>query len=254
MKVTEVEPPHAEGAPVLLLLNTPLQPPDTICAVAKKVANVWSTAVCVWQAGVVVLAGHNNEAPEVTDQLKVRVQVFDPHSPVATYVKTCSLLQPFEIIGPAVQTTVAGPHSLVAVTVASQTGKVAGLHPRLVVPVVQLSKTGAEAIFQVKVRVQVEVKPQAVTEKVNTLLRLQPFDTMPPSEQVIPVTLPHSLLAVTAPPNGAVCTLAQVGMAPGLQPRSNVLSQFANTGAVVTCQLKIRWQVLKLPQAAAFAT
>ena len=133
--------------------------------------------------------------------------------------------------------TVAGPHSLVAVMFGSQLGRLAGLQPRLVVPVVQLLKTGAVATFQLKVRVQVLVKPQAVTEKVNILERLQPLLVTAPSEQLIPPMLPHSLEAVTAPPKGAVCTSAQLGMVPGLQPRSKVLPQLANTGAVVTCQL-----------------
>ena len=139
------------------------------------------------------------------------------------------------MIIPAVHTTIASPHSLVAVTLASQPGKVDGLQPRSMRLVVQLSNTGNEATFQVKVLVQVDVKPQAVTEKVKTLLRLQPLDVTAPSEQVMPLTLPHSLLAVTAPPNGAVCTLAHVGIVAGLQPRSKVLSQLAKTGAVVTC-------------------
>lgn len=124
------------------------------------------------------------------------------------------------MIIPAVQTTVAGPHSLVAVTLASQVGKATGLQPRSMRPVVQLSNMGNDSTFHVKVLVQVEVNPQAVTENVNTLLRSQPFEVTAPSEQVMPPTLPHSLLAVTAPPNGAVCTLAQVGMVAGLQPRS----------------------------------
>lgn len=143
------------------------------------------------------------------------------------------------MIIPAVHVTVAGPHSLVAVILASQTGRATGLQPRSIIPVVQLSNTGNDATFHVKVLVQVEVKPQDVSEKVKTLVRLQPLDVTDPSEQVIPPTLPHWLLAVTAPPNGAVCTLAHVGMVAGLQPRSKVLSQLAKTGAVVSCQLYI---------------
>jgi hypothetical protein len=56
VKVTVVEPPQAEGAPVLLFVNTPLQPPlaETVANQAEKAA---FTAACVWHAGVVVLIG-----------------------------------------------------------------------------------------------------------------------------------------------------------------------------------------------------
>lgn len=105
----------------------------------------------------------------------------------------------------------------------------------------------------VKVRVQVVVKPQPVIVKVNTWLRLQPLFVTVPAEQVMSETLPHSLEAVMAPPKGVVWALTHVGKVAGLQPRSMVLSQLANTGAVVTCQLKILVQVLNVPQPDAFA-
>ena len=56
MNVTVVDPPQAEGAPVLLLVNTPLQPP-LADAVASHAANCAFTAACVWQAVAVVLVG-----------------------------------------------------------------------------------------------------------------------------------------------------------------------------------------------------
>jgi hypothetical protein len=56
MKVTFVEPPQALGAPVLLFVKTPLQPPMAL-AVANQVANAEFTAACVWQAAVVVFTG-----------------------------------------------------------------------------------------------------------------------------------------------------------------------------------------------------
>ena len=59
MNVTVVEPPQAEGAPVLLLVSTPLQPP-VLEAVANQVANAASTAACVWQAVTVVFTGQVN--------------------------------------------------------------------------------------------------------------------------------------------------------------------------------------------------
>lgn len=122
----------------------------------------------------------------------------------------------------------------------SQLGSVTGLHPKSVVPVVQLAKTGAGTSCQVKVRVQVLVRPQAVAVKVNTWERPQPLLVIEPAAQVMPVTAPHSLVAVTAPPKGAVCALVQLGRVAGLQPRSMVLLQLPNTGAVVSCQLKTR--------------
>jgi hypothetical protein len=153
---------------------------------------------------------------------------------------------------PGVHTTVAGPHSLEAVTLASQVGKV-GLQPRSVVPVVQLAKTGAVATCQVKVRVQVVVWPHPVAVRVNTWVRLQPLVVIAPAEQLID-KLPHSLVAVMAPPKPTWLILAQEGNVAGLQPRSMVLSQLENTGGVVTCQLKIRVQVAKEPQPIALAT
>lgn len=152
---------------------------------------------------------------------------------------------------PGVQTTVAAPHSLEAVTLASQEGKV-GLQPRSVVPLVQLAKTGAVATCQVKVRVQVAVCPHAVAVRVKTWVRLQPLLVIDPAEQLID-KLPHSLVAVMAPPKPAWLIVAQEGSVAGLQPRSMVLSQLLKTGAVVTCQLKILTQVLKVPQSAALA-
>jgi hypothetical protein len=100
---------------------------------------------------------------------------------------------------PAVQITDAAPHSLVAVTPGSQLGRVAGLQPRSVVLDVQLSKTGAVTACQVKVLVQVLVKPQPVAVMVNTWVRLQPLLVIVPAEQLVE-TLPHSLVAVMAPP------------------------------------------------------
>ena len=56
MKTTVVAPPHIGGTPVLLLVKTPLQPPDAE-AVASQFANAVLTSICVWQAAVVRLEG-----------------------------------------------------------------------------------------------------------------------------------------------------------------------------------------------------
>ncbi len=142
-------------------------------------------------------------------------------------------------MAPAVQFTVTAPHSLVAVMAGSQLGSTAGSQPRSVVPLVQLSKTGAVATVQVKVRVQVLVRPQAVAVIVKTWVRLHPLTVITPPVQLMD-TLPHSLVAVMAPPKSVWLIFAQEGNVAGLQPRSTVLSQLPNTGAVVTCQLNTR--------------
>ena len=74
---------------------------------------------------------------------------------------------------------------------------------------------GAVPCCQVNVRVQVVEKPQLVMEKVKTWERSQPLIETEPAEQVMP-TLPHSLVAVMAPPNGVVWTLEQLGSVDGL--------------------------------------
>lgn len=51
-----VEPPQAGGAPALLLVNTPLQPPVPE-AVANQSVKAVFTAAWVWQDAAVVLAG-----------------------------------------------------------------------------------------------------------------------------------------------------------------------------------------------------
>lgn len=56
VNITVVEPPHAGGAPMLLLVKTPLHPPDAD-ALANQELNAASMAVCVWHAATVVLVG-----------------------------------------------------------------------------------------------------------------------------------------------------------------------------------------------------
>ena len=56
MKVPVVLPPQAEGAPGLLFVNIPSQPP-LADAVANQFEKAFSTAVCVWQEAVVVVVG-----------------------------------------------------------------------------------------------------------------------------------------------------------------------------------------------------
>jgi hypothetical protein len=60
VNVTVVEPPHADGAPVLSFVNTPLHPPDPD-AVANHALKAEFTCACVKQAAVAVLTGHVND-------------------------------------------------------------------------------------------------------------------------------------------------------------------------------------------------
>jgi hypothetical protein len=70
VNVTVVEPPQAAGAPVLLLVKTPLQPPEAE-AVASQVAKAEFTAAWVWQAVVVVLVGQVSTIGGAAETVKV---------------------------------------------------------------------------------------------------------------------------------------------------------------------------------------
>ena len=74
MKVTVVEPPQAAGAPVLLLVKTPLQPP-LADAVANQVAKAVLMAACDWQAATVVFVGQVSTTVGAAGTVKVAWQV-----------------------------------------------------------------------------------------------------------------------------------------------------------------------------------
>jgi hypothetical protein len=74
VNVTVVEPPQALGAPVLLFVRTPLQPPLAV-AVASHVANAVLTAACEVQACKVVLIGQVSVAGGTEETVKVAWQV-----------------------------------------------------------------------------------------------------------------------------------------------------------------------------------
>ena len=59
VNVTVVEPPQAGGAPWLLFVRVPLQPP-LLLAVASQLVKAELIAACVWQAAVVVFTGQVN--------------------------------------------------------------------------------------------------------------------------------------------------------------------------------------------------
>jgi hypothetical protein len=69
-----VEPPHAGGAPVLLLDKIPLQPPlaDALANHALKAVFTWA---CVKHAAVVVLTGHVNDTTGGEGTVNVAWQV-----------------------------------------------------------------------------------------------------------------------------------------------------------------------------------
>jgi len=82
VKVTVVEPPQKDGAPVLLLVKTALHPPEKL-AVANHAANWALTAAWVWQAATVVLVGQVSTGVVLTFQVNVRAQVDDNPQAVA---------------------------------------------------------------------------------------------------------------------------------------------------------------------------
>jgi hypothetical protein len=69
-----VEPPQAAGAPVLLFVKTPLQPPLAL-AVASQAVKAEFTAACIWQAAAVVFVGQVSTTGGATDTVKVAWQV-----------------------------------------------------------------------------------------------------------------------------------------------------------------------------------
>jgi hypothetical protein len=69
-----VLPPHALGAPVLLFVNTPLQPPLAV-AEASQLAKAALTAACVWQDATVVLVGQLSITVVPVETVKVAWQV-----------------------------------------------------------------------------------------------------------------------------------------------------------------------------------
>jgi len=74
VNVTVVDPPQADGAPVLLFVNTPLHPP-LADAVANHALNAVFTCVCVKQAAVEVFTGQVNTTVGAAGTVNVAWQV-----------------------------------------------------------------------------------------------------------------------------------------------------------------------------------
>ena len=241
---------HVTGtAPHSLLAVT--VPPNGVVPIVAHVGNVGL------QPNGIVCPQFENVGAVETVHVKVRVQVLVCPQAVAVNVNTCCLLHELPVTGPASHVTGTAPHSLLAVTappngcvplaIEAHVGNV-GLHPSgIVCP--QFENVGAVETVQVKVLVQVLVCPQAVAVNVNTCCLLHELPVTGPASHVTG-TAPHSLLAVTVPPNGVVPIVAHVGNV-GLQPNGIVCPQFENVGAVETVHVKVRVQVLVCPQAVA---
>ena len=129
-----------------------------------------------------------------------------------------------------------------AVPIVAHVGNV-GLHPNGI-DCPQLENTGAVETVHVNVRVQVLVCPHAVAVNVNICCLLHDVPVTCPASHVTAIG-PQELLAVTAPPNGAVLMVAHVGNV-GLHPNGMVCPQFENCGIGETT-LKVCVQELGHP-------
>ncbi len=209
--------------------------PHSLCAV-MLLSHVGG--VGLQPKGVVPLVQLSNTGAVTTVQVKVWMQVLVNPQAVALFVKLWERLQPLEVIGPGVHVTGTEPHSLCAVILVLHAGGV-GLQPKGVVPLVQLSNTGAVTTVQVKVWMQVLVNPQAVALFVKLWERLQPLEVIGPGVHVTG-TEPHSLCAV-------ILVLHAGGV--GLQPKGVVpLVQLSKTGAVAMVHVSSWLQLAILPQ------
>jgi hypothetical protein len=74
VNVTDTEPPQANGAPMLLLVNVRLQPPVAV-AEASQARYFTFICDCVWQAASVTFAGQLNATGAGPVTVKLRVQV-----------------------------------------------------------------------------------------------------------------------------------------------------------------------------------
>ena len=88
-----MEPPHAAGAPVLLFVKTPLQPPLAV-AVASQVLKAAFTAAWVWQAATVVLVGQVSTTGGGAVTVKVDWQLVVKGAQVLVKVKVTEFASP----------------------------------------------------------------------------------------------------------------------------------------------------------------
>jgi hypothetical protein len=122
VKVTVVDPPQADGAPVLLLVKTPLQPPLAL-TVANQVEKAIFTAACVWQAAAVVFVGQVKTTVGAAGTVNVAWQVVVSGAQVLVYEKV-TVVDPPQAAGAPVLLLVKTPlQPPVALAVASQVAK-----------------------------------------------------------------------------------------------------------------------------------
>jgi hypothetical protein len=86
-------PPHAGGAPVLLLVTALAHPPLAL-VVASHAVNWASTADCVWQDATVVLLGQTNDTAGGAVTVKLALQVVVVGVQLLVYVKVTVTLPP----------------------------------------------------------------------------------------------------------------------------------------------------------------
>ncbi len=241
MNVTTVLPPQLDGAPMLSLVSVPLQPPLAFAAFSHA-ENCALIAACVWQEATVVLIGQLSTTVGAAGTVKVEVQVSGlPHSSIT--VKMIVRLPPHDDGAPKLPLLLVkfGLQPPVKLAEASHVAYSAFTwscvkQVSVWVGCGQLRVMG-DSCAHVKVRVQVLVKPQAAAVKVNVRDLAHPAKTVFVSQ--VTITGPHSLEAVTAPPNAGNCISVQlVGTCVGLQPRFMVaLLQLEKTGAVASVQV-----------------
>ena len=107
VNVTVVEPPQADGAPVLLFVNTPLQPPLPD-AVANHELKAEFTCACVKQAAVVVFTGHVNDTTGGAVTVNVAWQVVVNGAHMLVYVNV-TVVEPPQADGAPVLSLVKTP-------------------------------------------------------------------------------------------------------------------------------------------------
>jgi hypothetical protein len=160
VKVTVVLPPHALGAPVLLFVNVPPQPPLAE-AEANQLVNWMLMAACVWHAPRVTFCGQVSTTGAGAATVKVAVQVEVNGAHVLVYVKVTVVEPPHALGAPALLFDRLPLHPPVAEAVASQLAKAASTaacvwQSVVVVFTGQVSTTGSGAAT-VKVASQVVV-------------------------------------------------------------------------------------------------
>jgi hypothetical protein len=243
VKVTVVDPPQADGAPVLLLVKPPLQPPLAV-AVANQVAKAVFTAACVWQAAVVVFVGQVKTTGGAVGTVNVAWQVVVSGAQLLVYVKV-TVVDPPQAAGAPVLLLVKPPlQPPLAVAVANQVAKAvftaACVWQAAAVVFVGQVKTTGGAVGTVNVAWQVVV----VGAQVLVYVKVTVVD--PPHAEGAPVLLlvkpplqPPLAVAVANQVAKAVFTAACVWQAAVVVFIGQVSTTVGDAGTV-----NVAWQVV----------